>query len=123
MSTELYKILHLGSLFFVFASLGGMVLASRAGAVSAATRKLVAITHGVALFLVFFAGFGLLKFVQVSHNPATWPLWLWAKFAIWLFLGAALVLVRKKPQLSTFFWIGLPLLGFVGAWLAFYKPF
>lgn len=123
MSTELYKILHLAGIFFVFAALGGAVLASQAGNLSGATKKLVAITHGIALFVVLFGGFGLLKYVGVSHNPGTWPLWVWAKFAIWLFLGAALVLVRKKPQLSSVYWFGLPLLGAVGAWLALTKPF
>ena len=122
MSLEFYRILHLGGIFFVFASLGGVILAQRAGATSPAARKLAAITHGIALVVVIFAGFGLLKYVGLAHNPATWPLWVWGKFAIWLLLGAMLVLIRKMPQMSTLFWVGLPLLGMVSAWLAFYKP-
>ncbi len=123
MSPEFYKILHLGGLFFVFAAIGGVVLASRVGALSPAAKKLASITHGVALLVIFVAGFGMLKYVGVAHNPGTWPGWLWAKFAAWLLLGAALVLVRKKPDLSLVWWIGLPLVGFAGAWLALYKPF
>lgn len=122
MSTELYKILHLAGLFFVFAALGGAVLASQATGLSGGVRKLISITHGIALVVILFGGFGLLKYVSISHNPGTWPLWVWLKFAIWVFLGAALVLVRKNPRLSTLFWFGLPLLGAVAAWLAFAKP-
>lgn len=122
MSTELYKILHLAGLFFVFASLGGAVLASQATSLPGGVRKLISITHGIALVVILFGGFGLLKYVGISHNPGTWPLWVWLKFAIWVFLGAALVLVRKNPRLSTLFWFGLPLLGAVGAYLAFAKP-
>lgn len=122
MSPEIYRILHLGGIFFLFAALGGMVLAQRAGAVSPSTRKLASITHGIALVVILVAGFGLFKYVGVAHNPGTWPLWVWGKFAIWLLFGAALMLIRKKPQLSTLFWVGLPLLGMVSAWLAFFKP-
>lgn len=123
MSQEFYKILHLGALFFVFASLGGMVLARKAGGtLPDPVRKLASITHGIAILVVLVAGFGLLKFIGLS-NPAVWPGWVWAKLAIWLFFGAALVLVRKKPSLFNLFWVGFPLLGVVAAWLAFAKPF
>lgn len=122
MSPEFYKILHLGGIFFLFAALGGMVLTQHAGAVTPSTRKLASITHGVALLVIFVAGFGLFKYVGVAHNPGTWPLWVWVKFAIWLLFGAALVLIRKKPQMSTLFWVGLPLLGMVSAYMAFFKP-
>jgi hypothetical protein len=122
MSPEFYRILHLGAIFFVFAALGGMVLAHRDGNVSPAARKLASMTHGIALLVVLVAGFGLFKYVGVAHNPATWPLWVWGKFATWLLLGAALVLIRKRPQMSTLWWVGLPLLGMVNAYLAFFKP-
>lgn len=122
MSPEIYKILHLGAIFFVFAAIGGMVLAHREGNVSPGARKLASITHGIALLVVLVAGFGLLKYVGLAHNPATWPLWVWGKFATWLLLGAALVLVRKKPHWTTLWWVGLPLLGMLNAWLAFVKP-
>ena len=122
MSPEYYRILHLGAIFFVFASIGGMVLVHHAGNVTPAARKLASITHGIALLVVLVAGFGLFKYVGVAHNPATWPLWVWGKFVTWLLLGAALVLVRKKPHWTTLWWVGLPLLGMVNAYLAFFKP-
>lgn len=122
MNPDIFRILHLGGIFFLFAAMGGAVLAYRTGPVPERTRKLAAMAHGIALLVILIAGFGLFKYVGVGHNPGTWPLWVWGKFVIWLAFGAALVVLRKKPQLATLMWVGLPLLGMVSAWLAFFKP-
>lgn len=122
MDYSLYRVLHLAAIFFVFAALGGQVLAHYSGSLSDRARKLAAMTHGIGLFVVLFAGFGLLKHVGLPHNPGAWPAWVWGKFAIWFLLGGLMVAVRKKSSLATLFWWGFPLLGAVAAYLAIYKP-
>ena len=121
MSLVAYKLLHVAGVVFLFAALGGSVLSHRAGAAGAAAKKLTGITHGIALLLIAFAGFGALA--RLGLTSVGLPGWVWAKIAIWLILGAAPFVLRRKPSLAGAFWWLLPILGIVAAWLAFYKPF
>ena len=120
MSLVAYKLLHVAGVFFLFAAIGGSILANREGAAGAAARKLTGITHGLALLLIAFAGFGALA--KLGLTSAGIPGWVWGKVVIWLLLGAAPFVLRKKPSLGVLFWWLLPLLGAVAAWLALYKP-
>lgn len=118
-----YKLIHLLGVIALFLALGGLTFhAVSGGTRSGASRKLVAITHGVALFLVILGGFGLLARIGVTHGTS-WPGWVWTKLAIWLLLGAALALPYRKPELAKPLWFILPLLGGVAAYMALYKPF
>lgn len=118
MSLLFYKVVHVAAVLFVIAALGGAAVRALAGATDDRSRKLPGITHGIALLLVLVTGFGAL-----AKLGAGFPGWAIAKAAIWLFLGAAPVLVRKKPELATLWWWSLPLLGGVAGWLAIAKPF
>jgi hypothetical protein len=128
MSLVAYKLLHVAGVFFLFAAIGGSILANREGAAGAAARKLTGITHGLALLLIAFAGFGALAKLKAYSGQtdieamAGLPGWVWGKVVIWLLLGAAPFVLRKKPSLGVLFWWLLPLLGAVAAWLALYKP-
>ena len=115
MSLLAYKVLHLIGAFLLFAALGYLTL--RPGERS----KLANASHGIALLLVVVSGFGMLARLGVTHDWI-FPLWVWLKLAIWLLLGAALVLVRRMPQLATLWWWLFPLLGGAAAYLALYKP-
>jgi hypothetical protein len=121
MSYQAYKVIHILGVLFVFASLGALMLASREGVERGNGRKLAGMTHGIALLLVLVAGFGTLARLGLG-NPATWPLWVWIKLAIWLVLGGIIVLIRRAPQLGTLLWWLLPLLGGIAAWAAIFKP-
>lgn len=118
MDLNLYRLLHMTGVIFLFTALGGAMLAHREGAAGAAARKLSSITHGIALLIILVAGFGALAKLGLAM-----PGWAWAKLAIWLALGAAPVFVRKRPDLAKVWWWVLPLLGVVAAGLARYKPF
>jgi len=121
MNLDAYRLLHLAGVFFLFAALGGAILASRQGAAGAGARKLVGITHGLALLLIAFAGFGALAKLGLTSSGI--PGWVWGKMVVWLLLGAAPFVLRKKPSLGSLFWWLLPLVGGVAAWLALFKPF
>lgn len=118
MSPLTYRVLHLAGVIFLFLALGGGLLRALAGSQSETGRKLVTLTHGLALLLLLITGFGLL-----ATLPLGFPAWAWVKIILWLALGAAAVLVRKLPRQAALWWIVLPLLGVVAAYLGVFKPF
>ncbi len=119
MSPLAYKVLHVFGVLLAFTALGGLTLRALSGSrEKGPADKLAGITHGVALLIILVSGFGLIA--KLGYG---FPLWVWLKLAIWLVIGAALALVRRMPQHAGIFWIALPLLGGVAAYLALYKPF
>ena len=118
MSYEFYRVLHVFAIILLFTSLGA--LAATAGATSGGLRRLASIAHGVALVIILVAGFGLLA--RLGMFGAI-PNWAWAKFGLWLLLGAAVVPLNRKPALAPWVWAALPFIGGLAAWLAITKPF
>jgi hypothetical protein len=114
---EVYKIIHLLGIAWLFFVLGGATLHALNGGDKASnnSRKLMAASHGVALVIILVAGFGMLGGKQMGT-------WVFLKFALWLVLGASLALIQKKPGLAKALWFVLPLLAAAGAYLAVYKP-
>jgi hypothetical protein len=73
--------------------------------------------HGVSLLIILLVGFAMLK------KPPMDQYWWMAKLGIWLFIGVAPVLAKKKILCPCVVFV-LTLVGAVGAaYLAFYKPF
>lgn len=123
MSYEAYKVLHLLAILLLFTGLGGLAVnAMRTGAEDEVRplRKFLSITHGVALLVIFVAGFGLMA--RTGLMGGGWPLWIWIKLGVWLALGASVVLVRRKPELGRAWVLVLPLLGAVAVYMAVAKP-
>lgn len=115
LSYEFYKIAHILAVV-VFFSGSAVALYSEA-------QKHVKIISGVASFLIFVAGMGLLARIGLDHG-AGFPFWVWAKMAIWLFLAVALPVGAKRAPKNMrlpIFGIGLTLL-VVSHYLAMYKP-
>lgn len=117
MTYQWYKILHIIGFLMVFMALGGMTLrAADRGTASATGRKLGAIGHGLGLVIVLVSGFGMLAKLSLGFDP-----WVIGKVVIWLILGGILVLIRRLPQYASLFYLALPVLGGVAAWLALFK--
>ena len=114
---EVYKILHILGVAWLFFALGGATLHALNGGDKASnkSRKLVAASHGIALVIILVAGFGLLGGKKMG-------MWVHLKSALWLALGASLVLVQRRPALARVRWFGFPLLAAPAAYLAVYKP-
>ncbi len=116
-----YKLLHYAGLFLLFTSLGGLC-AVRLGQVQAAEgERWLKLLHGMALLMVFVAGFGMLARLGQA-SPAGWPAWVWLKLAVWTALGAAPVVVKRTERLAGLLLVVLPLIGLFGALLVLYKP-
>lgn len=121
MSYGFYKVLHLVGVIGTFFALGALTLhIMGGGARKFAQRKWVMITHGVSLFFVFLAGFGLMARIGIVGGG--WPTWIWGKLAIWIILGMAASFIPRWPQAARGLWITLILLGGLAAYLANFKP-
>ncbi len=123
MSYQVYKIIHIVGIIFLFASLGGMMLHMMNGGTKASngSRKITAITHGLAMFAILLGGFGLIARVGISHG-GPYPTWLFVKLGVWLVLGFIPVLIWRKGSFSRVFWFLIPVLGAVAAYFAIFKP-
>jgi hypothetical protein len=119
-SYELWKLVHVAGLLILFGALGGIAALAQAGA-EKAQGKLFGILHGIALAIIVVAGFGLLATFGL-HAPGSWPAWVWIKLAVWLAMGAALVVVRRARDKAGLVFLVLVLLGVVAAWSAITKP-
>jgi hypothetical protein len=121
-SYSVYRIVHLVGIFLLLVILGGLSYgAGRARGTGAAPRLAMAL-HGIALFVVLLGGFGLLARLGIVHGMS-WPGWVWAKLGVWVLLGAAVVIPKRKPEWGMGLLVLLPALGGVAAWLAIFKPF
>ena len=117
MSFELYKVLHLFAVLLLFTSLG--TLAATARSDSGSLRRLAGIAHGVALTVIFVAGFGLLARLEILGSI---PAWAWFKIGLWLILALIVLPLRRKPEWATRLWLLMPIVGGLAAWLAINKP-
>lgn len=121
-SYSVYRLVHLFGIILLFVVLGGLSYgAARPGTTGAAPRRLATILHGVALFIVLLGGFGLMARLGIVHGLA-WPGWVWAKLAVWLLAGAAVMVPKRKPEWALGLFVLLPILGGLAAWLAIFKP-
>lgn len=126
MSPLAYTVIHVGGIMLMYVALGGLaVTAALAGSEQTAkpVRRYLTILHGIALFVIVLAGFGLMAKKLGILGPGTWPGWLWAKVALWLVLGGSTVLLRRQPSLMRPMMVALPAVGVLAAYLAIYKPF
>jgi hypothetical protein len=110
MEYMMLKTLHIAGALGLFTSLGATLLAGSA-------KKSASIIHGVSLLLILLVGFAMLKKPPMDQS------WWMIKTGLWLFLGVAPVLARRKvlPAWSV---LVLSLAAAVAAaWLGLRKPF
>jgi hypothetical protein len=118
MSYSLFKILHLGGVFMVLVSLGGLIVL---GVVEDSRwRKLAGMTNGIGLVVAFVGGLGLLGQLELVWP---WPGWILAKVLIWLVFAVLMVLAKRASRLGSALWWGSVVLAAVAAALANLKPF
>lgn len=116
MSYETYKILHITGVLALFMAFGGLITQG------AGKKRLLAITHGVALVVLLIAGFGLLARLGMAQ-PSTWGGWVYAKFTLWLIAGGLMAFIPRRPALAKPLWFVVLGLGILASWLAIVKPF
>lgn len=117
-SVTVYKLLHLSGLILLFASLGGQFIHYRNGGdKDHGSRKLLGITHGVALLLILVGGFGMMARLKLGFEG-----WLLAKLGIWVLFGGITAVAARRPGQAGKLW-GLSLvLGIAGIGLVLFRP-
>jgi hypothetical protein len=120
MPYEFYKVLHFISLFALFMSLGGLIMAySQNEAIKKPWRAIALATHGVALLVLLVSGFGLAARLGLVGGL---PSWIYLKLAIWLVMGALIVVIRKATKFRVPLFFLVLALGGAAAWVAVNKP-
>lgn len=79
-----YKLLHIVGIIVLFVSLGAMLGAGK-------SIKAAVAGHGIGLVLILVSGFGM-----AAKAGYGFPAWMIGKLAIWLALGAVIVLIKRK---------------------------
>lgn len=112
MDPFLLKTLHIAGALGAFAGIGAIIAAA-----DDKHRKLASALHGISLLLLLLLGFAMLK------KPPMDQQWWMVKGGIWLFLGVAPALAKRKV-LPAGILLGICLaLGAVAAYLGLAKPF
>ena len=94
----------------LFSSLGAILLGET-------RKKGAAMLHGISLVFVLLIGFALLQ------KPPAGQYWWVAKTIIWLFIGVAPVLSKRKVLPGPVVLSLCITAGIAAAWLGLYKPF
>lgn len=121
-SRDAYEIVHIIGIALLFAAMGGVAVHAANGGTKATsrTRSLVTAVHGLGALLVLTGGFGMMARLKLFGPP---PTWLLIKMVIWLLLAGIILMPYRNPSLSKPFFVGLPLLAGVAAYMAVFKPF
>lgn len=121
MSLAFYKVLHLIGLAMTVMALGGQLFHVLGGGDkdSASHRKILAMTHGIGLLVLFVAGFGMHAKLGLEGFPG----WMIAKLVLWGALGGAIAIPWRAPGMVKPLMVALPLLVGLATWLAVAKPF
>ena len=106
-----YKLMHLAGLALVCYGFGGLEAQS-----DDQGRKRFTISHGIGLLLALVGGFGLAAKTGAGHNE--W--WIMVKLLVWVALGGAIVIFKRKPELISMTRIALLLLMGTAAYLGIY---
>lgn len=102
--------LHIAGAFGLFTALGAICL-------GAGGKKGASILHGISLLLIVGVGFAMLQ------KPPMGQYWWMVKLVLWLFLGAAPALAKRKalpPSVVLFLCLAA---GICAAWLGRVRPF
>jgi hypothetical protein len=110
MDPLILKTLHIGGVVALFSSLGAVVLGGSG-------KKGASILHGISLVLILLIGFAMLK------KPPMGQYWWVAKLGLWLFLGVAPALSKKKVLPSSIVLVLCIVAAMLAAWLGLRKPF
>lgn len=110
MDPVILKTLHLAGVIALFTSLGATLLGGSG-------KKGASILHGVSLVLILLVGFAMLK------KPPMGQSWWMIKLGLWLFIGLAPALAKRKVLPSGVVLVLCLAAAATAAWLGLAKPF
>jgi len=110
MDPYLLKTLHIAGVIGLFTSLGATLLGGSG-------KKGASALHGISLLLIAIIGFAMLKKPPMDQS------WWMIKLGLWLFIGVAPVLSKRKILPSSVVLILCIAAAVAAAWLGLKKPF
>lgn len=110
MDPLLLKTLHIAGVIGLFTSLGATLLGGSG-------KKGASILHGISLLFILLIGFAMLK------KPPMGQSWWMIKLGLWLFIGFAPVLAKRKVLPSCVVLTLCIAAAATAAWLGLAKPF
>jgi hypothetical protein len=110
MDPILLKTLHVAGVIALFTSLGASLMGGSG-------KKGASILHGISLIFILLIGFAMLK------KPPMGQSWWMIKLGLWLFIGLAPALAKRKVLPSCIVLVLCLAAGATAAWLGLAKPF
>lgn len=110
MDPIILKTLHIAGAFALFSSLGAVMIGGSG-------KKGASILHGVSLLFILLVGFAMLK------KPPMGQSWWMIKLGLWLFIGAAPALSKRKVLPAPVVLVLCIAAAATAAWLGLRKPF
>ncbi len=118
---QIYKMIHLAGLALLMMGLAGVLFAfAMSSSVPPKLKMLGFVSHGLGMFLMLLGGFGMLARLGLVQGL---PGWIHAKLAIWVVLGGAIALAKRKSSWAPALVPAFMTLVVAAAYLAIYKPF
>lgn len=111
----IYQMMHLLGVLLVFTAYGALIARVWTGSTAAGLRKFGAIVSGIGLLLILVSGFGM----QPIYG---WPLWILVKVAVWLSLGAMIVMINRKALPGPGLFAVTIILGLIAVAMAYVRP-
>ncbi len=118
MDYETYRLIHFAGIFTLLFAFGALFAADK-------TTKGAAIGHGIGLALILLGGFGMqakLKDAYQIMYGTGFPTWMILKIVIWVILGGAMVLAKRRVISGLAAWVLIIGLALASAYLAYKKP-
>lgn len=120
-SYQFYKVMHIIGIMMLFFGLGGLLLAyASQGQMKAKIKMIGFMAHGLGLLLVLVGGFGMAARLGLVGGL---PPWIHFKLLVWVLLGVAVSLLKRKSQWTSTLFAAILVLGSAAAFVATYKPF
>ena len=123
---EIYRFIHFAGIFTLLFAFGSLFTGDK-------TTKGAAIGNGIGLLLILLGGFGMhaaplgesgfkLKDTYQIMYGTTFPTWMILKIVIWVILGGAMVLAKRRVISGITAWVLIIGLALASAYLAYKKP-
>lgn len=119
-SYQIYKIMHLAGISLILLGLAAVLGAyANSSKINSRFRMVAFISHGLGLLLALTGGFGMAARLGLVHGL---PGWIYAKLMIWVLLGLAISLAKRKAQWTFALILTFTILVGTATGIAIYKP-
>lgn len=118
MNYETYRLVHFAGIFILLFAFGSLFTGDK-------TTKGAAIGHGIGLLLILLGGFGMQAKLKDAYQiiyGTSFPTWMILKIVIWVILGGAMVLAKRRIIKGLCAWVLIIALALASAYLAYNKP-